>query len=232
MQYYNEILWIAALFINFAVFLLFYRFSGKTGLFIWIGIATVIANIQVTKLIDFFGFTITLGNILYATTFMATDLLSENYSKESASKSIKVGFISFICMIILMKISVMFIPAEADFVSSSLNTIFDFMPRISLASLAAFAVSQYHDVWAYDFWKRKFPETRFIFIRNNMSTVVSQLIDSTIFTLVAFAGVYEFNVLISIILSTCILKWIIAVLDTGCIYLAADWYRKGKVREL
>ena len=74
--------------------------------------------------------------------------------------------------------------------------------------------------------------TKFIFIRNNLSTIVSQLADSTIFTIVAFAGVYDFQVLVSIILSTCILKWIIALFDTGCIYLASAWHRKGKVREL
>lgn len=232
MQFYNEILWLTALVVTFSIFLAVYRFSGKTGLFIWIGIASVLANIQVIKLIDFFGFTITLGNVLYATTFMATDILSENYSKEHARKSIWVGFIAITCMLVLMKISTLFKPAEADFVSGSLNTIFDFMPRVSLASLAAFVVSQYHDVWAYDFWRRKFPETKFIFIRNNLSTIVSQLADSTIFTIVAFAGVYDFPVLVSIILSTCILKWIIALFDTGCIYLAAAWHRKGKVREL
>ena len=78
----------------------------------------------------------------------------------------------------------------------------------------------------------KFPDTKFIFIRNNLSTMVSQLIDSAIFTTIAFAGMYPFGVLVQIIISTYVLKWLVALFDTGCVYIAASWFKKGKVQEM
>lgn len=66
---------------NFGAIILAYRFWGKIGLFIWIPIASIVANIQVTKTIDLFGLTATLGNIVYAGSFLVTDILNENHGK-------------------------------------------------------------------------------------------------------------------------------------------------------
>jgi len=225
----NEILWFAALFINFAFILFFYRFLGKTGLFIWIPISVILANIEVLKTVEIFGFTNTLGNIIYATSFLVTDILSENHSKKEASKAVFAGFLSLAAMTILMNIAIRFIPAESDFASGHLSAIFSVMPRIALASLAAFLLSEYHDIWAYSFWKKKYSEKKYIWIRNNASTMVSQLIDSAVFTLIAFAGVFDTKTLVEIFLTTYIMKWIVAVFDTPCVYIAESWYRKGKI---
>ena len=89
---FNEMMWFAVLIVNFIIVLAVYRFMGKTGLFVWMAIASILANIQVLKLVDFFGWNITLGNVLYGTSFLATDIISENYSKELAHKSVWVGF--------------------------------------------------------------------------------------------------------------------------------------------
>ena len=229
---FNEMMWFIVLIVNFILVLAVYRFLGKTGLFVWMAISSILVNIQVLKLVEFFGWDITLGNILYGTSFLATDIISENYSKELAHKSGAIGFVAMISMIILMTLSCLFIPAKDDFISEPMNAIFTIVPRISGASIIAYLVSQNHDVWAYHFWMKKFPDTKFIFIRNNMSTMISQLIDSIIFTTVAFVGLYPFNVLIQIIRSTYLLKWLVAFFDTGCVYLAAYWHKNGKVREI
>ena len=170
--------------------------------------------------------------MLYGTSFLATDIISVNYSKELAHKSVWVGFFAMISMIILMTLSCLFIPAAGDFVSDHMKAIFTVIPRVSFASLVAYLISQNHDVWAYHFWMEKFPDTKFIFIRNNLSTMVSQLIDSAIFTTIAFAGMYPFGVLVQIIISTYVLKWLVALFDTGCVYIAASWFKKGKVQEM
>ena len=65
-----------------------------------------------------------------------------------------------------------------------------------------------------------------------MSTMISQLIDSAIFTTIAFAGMYSFKVLVQIVVSTYILKWLVAAFDTGCVYIAAHWFKTGKIREI
>jgi queuosine precursor transporter len=226
----NEFLWLLMLAVNFISILLFYRLMGKTGLFIWIPISVILANIQVLKTVELFGITNTLGNIVYATSFLVTDILSENYSKKDAFKAVMIGFMSLIFMTVIMQIAIMFQPSADDFAQESLQTIFGIMPRIALASLTAFLLSEFHDIWAYNFWKKKFTGSKNIWIRNNASTAVSQLIDSTVFTTIAFLGVFPREIFIEILITTCVLKWIVAALDTPCVYIAEYWHRTGKIK--
>ncbi len=90
--YTNEFLWLVLLLINFSAILLAYRFFGKTGLYVWIPIATILANIQVLKMVDLLTIGVTLGNITYASSFLVTDILSENYGKRSAKRAVFIGF--------------------------------------------------------------------------------------------------------------------------------------------
>lgn len=219
------------LLVNFGAILLAYRFFGKTGLYIWIPISTIVANIQVLKTVDLFSITATLGNIVYASSFLVTDILTENYGKEEAGKAVKIGFFSLISMTVLMFISLKFIPSAEDFSQESLQTIFGIMPRIALASLTAYLISQTHDIWMYDLIKNKFPAERFIWLRNNGSTMLSQLIDTTVFTLIAFTGLFPWSVFWQIFWTTYLLKWIVAAADTPFIYIASYWHRKELVSE-
>lgn len=219
----NEIYWLILLLVNFGLILFAYRFFGKMGLYIWVPISGIIANIQVIQTIELFGFTATLGNIVYASSFLVTDILSENYGKKEANKAIWIGFFSLISMTILMNLALLFNPTTDEFsleAHSSMELIFSFMPRIVIASLLAYIVAQKHDVWAYHFWKKRFKSDKSIWIRNNLSTMVSQLADSAIFTLIAFYGVFETTILIEIFATTYLLKFIVAAADTPFIYIA------------
>jgi queuosine precursor transporter len=222
----NELLWLLMLPINFGCIMLAYRIFGKTGLYIWIPVSIIVANIQVLKTVELFGITATLGNIVYATSFLVTDILSENYGKKDAQRAVYIGFFSLLVSTLLMNMALWFTPAESDFAHKNLVSIFSFLPRLSLASLTAYWVSQSHDVWAYAFWRKKVPGPKTIWLRNNASTMVSQLIDSVIFTFIAFFGVFETRVLIEILLTTYFLKWIVALLDTPFVYIAKKWKRK------
>ncbi len=227
----NEILWLGMLVLNFLCIMLFYRVFGKAGLFMWIPIASIVANIQVLKVVDLFGINATLGNIVYASSFLVTDILSENFGKKTASKAVVAGFMSLLASTLLFQTALFFIPSSADWAQESLVNIFGFMPRIAGASLLAFGISQFHDVWAYNFWKRKKPALKFLWLRNNASTMVSQFLDSAVFTLAAFWGEFPSSTLMQIFLSTYILKWIVAALDTPFIYWAARMNRLGQVPE-
>lgn len=218
--------------INFVGILMFYRYFGKTGLYIWTAIAAIIANIQVVKTVELFGFVATLGNIVYGTTFLVTDILSENHGKKEARKAVFVGFASLITMTILMQLAIMFKPDASDFSQEALTTIFSFMPRIVIASLTAYWLSQLHDIWAYHLWKNKFPQKKFLWMRNNFSTMISQLIDSVVFCFIAFWGVFELDIFWSILWTTYIFKWIVAAADTPFLYIAKSLYDKGKINEL
>lgn len=222
----NELLWIILLLVNFIAILIAYRIWGKTGLYIWIPVAVITANIQVTKTIELFGVTATLGNIVYASSFLITDILSENYGKKEAGRAVAMGFYSLILFTLLMNLALWFLPSAEDFAHPSMETIFGFLPRIMVASLLAYGLSQTHDVWAFHFWKKKWPETRHLWVRNNLSTAVSQLIDSIVFTLAAFIGVFSRGVLIEIVITTYLLKLIVAVLDTPFVYLGKYIHRR------
>jgi queuosine precursor transporter len=224
----NELLWFGMLIVCFFTVILAYRLFGKLGLYIWIAVSVIIANIQVLKTIEIFSFTTTLGNIIYASSFLATDILSEKCGKKAARKGVFVGFFSLITMTLFMNAALLFRPAPEDFAHTALLSIFGMMPRIAGASLAAYLLSQLHDVWAYQFWKKKFPSDRAIWLRNNASTMVSQLIDTSIFTFAAFLGVFPFPVVLQIFVTTYIMKWIVAALDTPFIY----WAKRMRTRPL
>jgi len=227
----NEIFWFAELLLNFMLIILAYRLFGKWGLIMWIPVSVIVANIQVVQTIQIFGTVATLGNVVYATSFLITDILSENYGKEEAKKAVWIGFFSLISMTLLMNITLLYVPLAGDAFAlqahEATKTIFSLMPRIALASLTAYMLSQHHDVWAFHFWKDKFPSHRHLWIRNNLSTFVSQLIDSGIFVLIAFYRVFETGVLFEIFLTTYFLKFIVAAADTPFVYWGKRIHKKG-----
>jgi hypothetical protein len=225
----NELYWVILLFLNFAVILLVFRFFGREGLAVWMGVSVIAANIQVIKTVEILGVTATLGNIVYASSFLITDILSENYGKAAARRVVYYGLAVIVGFTLLMNLALLFEPAADDFAHDSLQVIFGFLPRIAAASLAAYLVSQLHDVWAYAFWKKRFERVSQIWIRNNLSTMVSQLVDSVVFTTIAFAGVFSLGVFLEIILTTYLLKVIVAAADTPFVYLATHWVRRARV---
>ncbi|MEA3284544.1 MAG: queuosine precursor transporter [Synergistota bacterium] len=217
----NEILWFAMMLLNFGCIMAIYRLWGKQGLLCWIPVSVILANIQVVKMVSLFGITSTLGNIVYASAFLVTDILSENHGKEDAKQAVYIGFFSLIAMTVIMNLALWFTPHPDDFAQGALETIFKLMPRLALASFMAYGASQLHDVWAFHWWKER-TGGRLLWLRNNLSTMVSQALDSVIFTLVAFYGTVPTEVLGEIVLSTYVLKFIVAACDTPFVY----WARK------
>ncbi|MBT2690100.1 queuosine precursor transporter [Bacillus sp. ISL-47] len=206
--------------VNFILVLVMYRLFGKTGLFVWIGFSTVIANLQVVKTVEMFGLTATLGNAMYGTAFLVTDILNEKYGKDEAKKAVWLGFFTLLAMTLIMQMVLLFKPHETDFAQEALSTIFSILPRIAAGSLAAYLVSQLTDVYIFTYLKKKFPKENQFWIRNNGSTMLSQLLDTLIFTSIAFLGVFPMDDWIQIFFTTYILKFLIALLDTPFGYIA------------
>ena len=231
--YFNEVLWIGFAFLDLSLTLIVFRFLGRTGLFALIAMNVIICNIQVIKVIHLFGMTTTLGNVLYGSIFLITDILGEFYGKKEAQKGVLIGFLILVLTMAYMKITTLYIPDPTDFIQPHMEAIFNLMPRITLASLLAFAVSQTHDVWAFHFWRNK-TKGRFLWLRNS-STLLSQFIDTLIFCSVAFIGLFETNEIIQIFISTYIIKAIVSFIDTPFICAARviyyRWVLPSKVDE-
>jgi len=228
----NELLWLAMLPANFLLIIFAYKLFGKWGLIMWIPVSVIVANIQVVQTVRLFGLAATLGNIVYATSFLVTDILSENYGKQEAKKAVWIGFFSLISMTLLMNLALYFRPLEGDefalITHEATATIFKLMPRIAVASLAAYLLSQRHDVWAFHLWKKRFHKENQLWLRNNLSTMISQLIDSSVFVFIAFYGVFETAVLLEIFITTYLLKWIVAAADTPFVYWGRRIYKKDR----
>jgi len=215
----NEVLWIGTLIISLFMVIIAYKLFGKTGLYIWTALAVIIANIQVMKMVQVFGLVTALGSVVYASIFLATDILNENHSKKDAQKAVWIGFFVLIATTIIMQITLQFIPDASDELSQHISAIFSFMPKIAFASLVAYLISQTHDVWFFAKMKKKHKQKK-LWIRNNLSTITSQLLDNTIFTLIVFVGEQPWHIIGQIFLTSMILKVIVAACDTPFVYLA------------
>lgn len=233
----NELLLIASLILIFGTVLLSYRLFGKAGLFAMTAFCAVAANIEVTILVHAFGMDQTLGNILFAASFLITDILSENEGKKAASQAANLGIFITVLFLILSQGWLLFRPAAADTVMPAIQTVFKGTPRIMLASLLVYALTQKLDVWLYHKWwdltQKHFGNSRrFLWLRNNGSTLISQLINTVLFTVGAFAGTYDLPTVVSICASSYAIFAVAALLDTPIVYLARRMKEKSRQKDL
>ena len=237
----TEVVWFIMLILCFLSILVFLRLFGYVGLYVYSAIAIIAANIQVLKQANFNFFSsinekiipfyepspIALGTILFASTFLCTDILSEYYGKEKARKNVLIGFCSFFLMTILMLVTIGIQPAEDEWVSmvqESLAILFTPMTSIFVASMIAYLISQYFDIWFFSYLKTV-SSNKLLWLRNNVSTAVSSLIDNTIFSIFAWIILNPnpfplSDVVKTFILGVYLLRVFIAILDTPFIYLA------------
>ena len=221
----NELLLIGSLILIFSMALLSYRFFGKAGLYCLSAVATILANIEVLLLIRAFGMEQTLGNVLFSVTFLITDILSECEGKKAANKAVWIGMASSLFFLLLSQSWLLYVPSEGDWAMESFRKIFSSTPRMLLSSFLVYAISQLFDVWLYHKWwafteKKTGDRRRFLWLRNNGSTLVSQILNTLLFTLFAFYGTCGMGTVLSIFVSSYVIFIFTSLLDTPVLYLA------------
>lgn len=229
----NELFLIITLLVSFGGTILFLKVFGKGGLFAWIGIATVFANIEVSIVVHAFGMDQTLGNTLFASTFLATDILSELYGKKEANKGVLAGILTSLTFILLSFLWVHYIPAQSDWASEFVHGLFSNTPRMLLSSLIAYVVSEFIDVTLYHAWwklteKKTGSHTKMLWFRNNFSTLISQLVNIVLFNFGAFLGIYSFKELLAITASCYVIYVATSLLDTPFVYIARKIVKKDQ----
>jgi len=185
----------------------------------------VMSNIFAVKIISIGPFIVPAGVILFSMTFLITDFLSEYYGKRTAQKAVWIGFLANILFFIAIYFITNWTGINTD-VDSALNTVLSMAPRIIFASLIAYIVSQHFDVWYYHVLKN-LTGGRALWFRNNMSTMASQLIDSSIFILIAFYGILP---VVPLIMGQWAVKMIIALIDTPFLYILVSVMNRDKVK--
>lgn len=176
----------------------------------------VISNVVATKIIVAGRFFAPAAVLCYSLTFAASDTLTELWGKERARFVVNVGFFVTLLSALFIRLAVIFPPAPFWGGQEVFAAVLGANLRIVIASLAAYLVSQHHDVWAFLFWKEK-TKGRHLWVRNNLSTVVSQLLDTVLFITLAFYG--QGLPLLSMIVGQYAIKFVIALCDTPLVYL-------------
>ena len=223
----NELLLILSIVFLYSLLLLWFKLFGKIGVYCFTVFATLLANIEVLILVNAFGIEMTLGNVLFATTFIATDILSETESKEAAKKSVNIGILTSISFMLLTSSWLLYTPSANDWAMPSITKIFSSTPRVILSSLTVYAIVQRLDVWLYhkiwDYTEKKTgSRKKFLWLRNNLATITSQLVNSILYNVFAFYGTFPNNTLVTIIISTFAIAIVTSLLDTPVVYIARN----------
>lgn len=230
--------------------LLFFRFFGAVGVMSFLAIAVMGANVQVLKLsyFSFYQQPVALGTALFSSTFFATDLLNEHYGRKMGAKAVMLSFFSMFLWLFIVTHVIAYAPLTAEQSGGkydwalprheALRSLFSITPAITFASLLAFIVSQMNDIFIFQYIKKK-TKGRFLFLRNNLSTFISVLIDNIVFSFSAFYFFADDPVplkvlVVSYIFSTYGLRIFLAVLDTPFLYLSRhrffqprwEWFEK------
>jgi len=220
----NELLFFASLLVTYACAVAVFRLFGKTGLYAWSVFATVFANIEVVKTIALFGFETTLGNVMFATTFFVTDILSECYGKRAAKRCVWLSLVMMAVFVGLLQFSLAFAPAPNDFAAPHMSALFALTPRVVISSLLLYFIASMLDVTLYHWvWTRTGEgQPRFLWLRNNLATMTSQAVQQILFAFCIFYGVegYDVAAILEIGLTTTVVTVFIAGCDTPFLYLA------------
>lgn len=195
-----------------------------SGLFIC---CVMISNIVATKIASF-GFTFaTVAILFYPLTYVVADAVAEVWGKRTAQHMVWTGLGANIVMVCLFTIAVKvpsapFYGGQEAFASVLLG-----VPRIVLASVIAYAVSQNMDIYMFLGLREK-TKGRHLWLRNNASTMASQLIDTTLFTFIAFVGIVPTSEIWKIIGTEYVLKIVLCIIFTPVVYGLVAWARNNK----
>ena len=217
MVVHNTIIYLLWILIDLGLLLSAFALWGRMGIVAVISATVILMNIFVLKGIRLFGLDATGGNVLYASLFLGTDIITEYFGAREARKAVFIGFFLSLLFLIATRFILLFEPAPWDRFHETMKDLFSPVWRIVLASILSYILSQNLDVYTYTWLKRIFPKQ--LWLRNNGSTWSSQIVDTVLFCTIAFVGLYEMVIVAGIMLSTYILKVVVAALDTPFMYL-------------
>ncbi|ABR31703.1 transporter [Thermosipho melanesiensis] len=171
----------------------------------------IISNIIAGKLVNIGPFVITLSVLIYPVSFGISNIIFEIYGEKIIKKVILIGFIASIILAIYSFIVILYPPSQIFDKNESYVTVFNNTPRIILASFLAYLSAQFSNIWIFKFLKNL--KVNNLTIRNTISMIITQFIDSVVFVGISFLGNYSFDTIISMILSQYIIKLVISILN-------------------
>lgn len=186
----------------------------------------LIVNKFVTIDLGFKVFEVSAGILPYPITFLITDILSEIYGRKKTSQVVLSGFVALIFVIFFLKLGAYFPAMGNSPVSNSIyDTVFGNSWRVIGSSMVAYLCAQFLDVRLFHFWKT-LTKGKHLWLRNNASTIASQLTDTILVTTILFVGVMPPSKIMSLIIDGWLFKMLCAAFDTPIFYLLSGYFRK------
>lgn len=203
----------------FTALLVCYKLFGEVGAIVWVAMATILANVITAKNADIFGMGTAIGTVMFASTFLATDILTECHSVKAAKTAVYVGLFADVVLILSTQIALLYKPSAFDYAHDAMETLFALNLRISLASMVMYFVANLADIKLFDKLKQKSNGKR-LWLRNNVATIVCNCAENFGFIFLAFVGIYDGATILTIAISTSIVEAVVAVCDTLFLYAA------------
>jgi len=251
-QYLNhfstETMWLLQLAFAYCALLLLLRLFSTSGIYVYIAVMIIAANIEILKVVNFafFEHPIALGTIFYSAAYIASDILTEYYGAHAARKGILIGFAGSILMLACMLLAMGFRPLTALEASHSgiftagktqadLITVFTPTFAILTASLTSYLISQFTDVWIFKTIKT-LTQKKWLWLRSNLSTMLAAILDGIVFNVLAWrwfsAHPVSWNTLAyTYILPTYAIRLVITISGTPFIYWAKHMIPKNNKKE-
>lgn len=202
--------------------------NSKTDILLALFVGSmIIVNTIGSKITTILGVRVSVGIMFMPILFLVTDIVSEVYGKQMARRFVKISTGMLIFMFVMIFLAIKLPPNPSYTMQTEFEMIFGGSLRMTFASIISFAISQYFDVAVFDFWKR-ITRGKFLWLRNNASTMTSQFIDTTIFMFIAFYGMtpqFTAPFLFTLIIPYWLFKIAFALIDTPLCYLGVRWLR-------
>lgn len=187
----------------------------------------IAANTLGMKIMPFlFDSHLSVGVFMFPVVFLMTDVVGEVYGKRVAKFFVLAGIVSTLLWIAYSFLSLAMPWANAEhWAHGSYETIFGLTLRIAIASVIAFAIAEYQDVLSFFFFKAKLGE-KFFWLRSTLSNLWSQLLDTVLFMVIAFYGVYDNDTLLVLIITWWLYKVAMGFFYTPLAYLGVKFLKE------
>lgn len=228
----NSILFFVSILLCFGLLFLAKKLFGKAGLYVWIVIATILANIETLKIVSMLGFNdVVLGTVSFASVFLAGDILAVCYGYKASKKGVYIGLFTSIAFLILIQLTLLFIPSSIDYIDESLKMVFGLDSVyiwVTLASILMFFLSNLLNVYLFDRLRNKLKDRK-LWVVSNVSTIIANCFENFCFVLLGyyllqliFTGntIYDFVTCLVMAGTTSLMELVIAIFGTPFLYLA------------
>lgn len=235
-----ELIWLPLIVVCFGAILLMLRWFGVAGLYAYLAVAVLAANVQVIKPVQFalFPEPVALGTIVFGSTYFATDVLTEWYGRAAARRGVLIGFSALVLWTLVMLLTLGYRPMTPDEAGEGLAWALDVQgamallflpaPLLLVAGMTSYLISQFSDIWIFRA-VRRLTRGRHLWLRASGSTALSALLDNIVFSALAWyllplatggRPVGLEALIFTYILGTYVLRLAMAVLETPFMYVA------------